>query len=126
MLALSSTPRTLIVAKPFAVGVQVDDQLAGVPDVRRHVVPPSVEISTRVTTPPPVSVELPEIVTATFSGATVPGSGDVIVAIGAVVSVDADAGTRPGCSVVGCALMSANRFTIDCLTAESDVPLPES
>jgi hypothetical protein len=42
------------------------------------------------------------------------GRGDVIVAVGAVVSVEADATTRPPTSAYGCTPMSAKRLTIAC------------
>src|SRR5215471_14964099 len=84
-----------------------------------RVVPPSVETSTPATTPPPVSAADPLTVTAAPSDSVAPEDGDVIVEVGAVVSVDAVAAVTPDISVVGCTPMSANRFTVACCMAES-------
>ena len=48
-------------------------------------------------------------------------TGDVIVDVGAVTSVEAVARTRPGLSVAGCAFMSASRLTVACCMAGSGV-----
>ncbi len=53
-----------------------------------QVEPPSVETSTPATTPPPVSVAVPVIVTALPSGSRFRAVGEVIVEVGGVVSVD--------------------------------------
>src|SRR5581483_10215565 len=79
-----------------------------------QVVPLSVETSTPATTPPPLSVALPEIVVAVPSGIVAPGAGEAIVEVGAVVSVDLLAGTRPAISELGWAPISASRLTVAC------------
>src|SRR5262249_39843673 len=81
--------------------------------------PPSVETSTPATTPPPVSLAVPETVTRAPSARLAPGAGAVIVAVGAVLSVDAVATTRPVMSWYGCAPMSANRLTVACCMVRS-------
>ncbi len=43
-----------------------------------------------------------------------PEAGAVIAEVGAVVSVEAVAATRPACNVAGWACMSASRFTVAC------------
>jgi hypothetical protein len=48
-----------------------------------------------------VSVAVPVIVIGLPYGTVAPEAGDVIVAVGGVVSVDFVAATRPGCMVVG-------------------------
>ena len=47
------------------------------------------ETSTPATTPPPLSVAVPVIVTVVPSATVAPAAGEVIVEVGAVVSVDA-------------------------------------
>src|SRR5215471_2444652 len=89
-----------------------------------RVVPPSVETSTPATTPLPVSDADPLTVTAAPSDSVAPEDGDVIVEVGAVVSVDAAAADSPDISVVGCAPISASRFTVACCMAESVLPVP--
>src|SRR5215475_7507010 len=84
-----------------------------------QVVPPSVDTSTPATTPPPASLAVPLTVIAEPFGTVAPCAGDVIAEVGAVASADAVAAVRPGISVVGCAPMSANRFTVACCMAES-------
>ena len=75
--------------------------------------PPSIETSTPPTTPPPVSAAVPD--SNGVPGCTVsPEAGEVMVETGGVVSVDADAGSNPACSVTGWTPMSANRFTVAC------------
>ncbi len=87
--------------------------------------PPSTETSTPPTTPP-LSVAVPVTVTAVFAATLLPADGDVMVDTGGVVSVDAVAGSRPGCSVVGCAFMSARMFTVACCMFASGAALPRS
>jgi hypothetical protein len=79
-----------------------------------HVEPPSVETSTPATTPPPVSVAVPVIVTALPSASLAPDAGEVIVEVGGVVSVDLLAGASSELSVEGCAPISARRLTVAC------------
>ena len=43
-----------------------------------------------------------------------PAAGEVMAAVGAVVSVEAVAATSPDCSVTGCTPMSANRLIVAC------------
>ena len=57
---------------------------------------------------------VPEIVNRVPSAIAAPGDGLLIVELGAVVSVERDAGDRPLISDVGCAPMSANRLTVAC------------
>ena len=73
MLPLSSKPRTLIVAGPGNVGVQLKVQL-DVPLTNCQVVPPSTEISTPASTPP-TSLALPLIVTALLLVSVAPFAG---------------------------------------------------
>ena len=50
-----------------------------VPFARRHDVPPSTDTSTAATMPPPVSVDVPVMVTAWPAGTLAPDDGDVMV-----------------------------------------------
>ena len=61
-----------------------------------QVLPPSVDTSTPATTPPPASAAVPEIVTWLPSCSVAPVVGELITEVGAVVSVEALVGTRPG------------------------------
>src|SRR5579864_2151725 len=88
----------------------VVDWAAAVRTVGCQVAPPSVEISTPATTPPPASVAAPEMVMAAPSAKFEPGAGEVIVEVGGVVSVDGLATTSPGISAYGWAPMSAKRL----------------
>ncbi len=108
---LSSVARTLIVVlgAPWTSHEYVH---ALVPLARCQVAPPSVETSTPATTPPPASVAVPLSVMRLPSAAV--AGGEVSVAVGFVVSVEAEADTRPLCRVAGCAPMSANRLTVAC------------
>src|SRR5215467_7518987 len=124
MLPLSSVALLRIVIVPTAVGVQVYVQLP-VPDAGCHVAP-SRETSTAPTTPPPASLAVPLIVMGTPNSITAPGTGDVIVDVGAVVSLDAVALTTPGMRLPGCAPMSAKRLTVACCIATSGVDGPPS
>src|SRR6266700_908121 len=114
---LSSTARLRMVNDPFCPGcqeyVQFSRPLAGC-----HVVPPSTETSTPPTTPPPISVAVPEMLTV-LDCIVEPPLGEVIVELGAVASVDAEAATRPVCRVAGRAPRSANKFTVACCIRES-------
>ena len=97
MLPLSSVARTLIVVEgePWAIHGYVQlTVVAAWPVIVAgcQVEPPSVETSTPATTPPPASVELPETVTLLPSVRCWPAVGELIVDVGAVVSVDAVAG----------------------------------
>ena len=69
--------------------------------------PPSKEISTPATTPPPMSVAVP--VTRPEARLSC-----VIWLTGAAWSVDAEAATKPGMSVSGCTFMSASRLMVAC------------
>ena len=92
-----------------------------------QVLPPSVEISTPATTPPPASFAVPLMVTAEPSENEAPWDGEVIVEVGGVVSVDAVADVSPGISEAGWAPMSASTFTVACCMAGSGgVRLPAS
>src|SRR3954447_6810425 len=71
-------------------------------------------------TPPPVSAAVP--VSVTFDPSATDAGGLVIVDVGAVVSVDGDARTRPVASAPGWAPMSAKRFTVAWRMFGSDVP----
>ena len=53
-------------------------------------------------------------VTAMPAGTVAPFAGDVMPETGGAASADADAGSRPACSVAGWAPMSASRFTVAC------------
>jgi len=75
--------------------------------------PPSVDISTPATTPP-VSAAVPLMVTTVPSAIVAPPAGDVILDVGAVVSVDATAGVSPAMMVTGWVPMSAKRLTVAC------------
>src|SRR5438067_2869986 len=112
-LPLSSTARLLIVTLPVLDGVQLYVQLAR-PLAGCHVVPPSVDTSMPPTTPPPESLAVPVIVTATFACRLAPADGAVMTEVGAAISLDADAATRPVCRFAGCALRSAKRLTVAC------------
>src|SRR5450755_2226254 len=79
-----------------------------------QVVPPSVETSTPATTPPPASVAGPVIVTLLPSARLAPATGERIVELGGVVSLDALVAVNPCSSVAGCAPMSASRLTVAC------------
>src|ERR1700730_13122110 len=50
-----------------------------------------------------------------------PAAGEAMVDVGGCVSVEAEAATRPGCNVAGCAPMSANRLTVACSMFRSGV-----
>src|SRR5215211_4027391 len=113
LLPLSSTARDLIVVLGLPCATQLYDQLE-VPLAGCQVAPPSVETSTPATTPPPASVAVPEMVTLAPSVRLAPALGELIVELGAAVSVEAVAGTSPDCSVCGWAPMSANRLTVAC------------
>src|SRR2546426_10327711 len=95
--AVSSTARLLIVTLPAILGVHVCVHvlLPGVhPDAGCHVAPPSTETSTPATRPPPESVALPVIVADCGTVKVAPGR--LIVDTGDAVSMDCEAGTRPG------------------------------
>src|ERR1700690_1095216 len=94
------------------VGVQLYVQFAR-PGAGCQVVPPSVETSTAATVPP-VSVAVPVIVVWVPACTVPPETGEVMVELGGVVSVDFEAGTKPDCNVVGWTPMSANRLMVAC------------
>ena len=94
---------------------------SGAPQVR----PPLVDTSTPPTIPP-WSAAVPEMVTGVPTTTVCPSVREVMVAVGAVTSVDMVAGTRPGCSEPGCTPMSANRFTVACCIRGSAVEAPPS
>ena len=79
------------------------------------------ETSTPATTPP-VSAAVPLMVILAPSPTVAPPAGEVIVEVGAVVSVDAVAAVSPEISAYGCTPMSANRFTVACCMLRSGVP----
>ena len=66
-----------------------------------HVFPPSKDISTAATTPPPPSLAFPENVIFAPEEKVAPFEGEVIDAVGAVKSDDCDAVVRPACRVAG-------------------------
>src|SRR5664279_2643210 len=111
-LPLSSTARVLIVLVGAPWAIQLYVQLV-VPVAGCQVEPPSVDTSTPATVPPE-SLAVPLIVTDVPSGTVPPGAGEVIVEVGAVVSVEAVAAWMPEIGVDGWAPMSANRFTVAC------------
>ena len=113
MFALSSVARARSVAVPALLGVQVYVHEL-VPVARCQVAPLSVETSTPATTPPPVSVAVPDTVTALPTLVLEPFAGAVMLAVGGVVSVDLLAATRPVCRVAGWTPMSASRLTVAC------------
>ena len=80
-----------------------------------QVEPPSVETSTPATTPPPLSVAVPLIVTVLPFANVAPADGEVIVEVGGG-GVGGLRGRRqvriPACA--GCAPMSASRLTVAC------------
>ncbi len=121
-LALSSVARTRICRVPVVTGVKLKLQLL-VPDAGCHVAPPSTDTSTPATTPP-VSLAVP--VTLTVPGTVAPGNGVLMTVTGAVVSVEAEAGTMPAARVPGCAPMSASRFTVACCMRRSVGAEPRS
>ena len=102
MLPESSTARALIVVEgaPWAIHEYVHEE---VPVAVCQVAPPSVETSTAATTPPPASVAVPEIVVELPSASPAPSDGEVTVALGSVVSVDAGVAINPDWRVAGCA-----------------------
>ncbi len=78
-----------------------------------QVAPPSADTSTPPTCPP-TSLAVPVTVTCVPSTGWAPPAGEVMMAVGGVVSVDAVAGCSPAIRVAGCTPMSANRFTVAC------------
>src|SRR6266566_8853030 len=120
-LPLSSTALDSMAAVGLPCATHVKVQFV-VPVAGSQVLPPSVDTSTPATTPPPASPAVPVIVTVVPSEMLAPAAGDVIVDVGAVVSVDAVAAVSPEISVEGCAPMSANRLTVTCCMVESDLP----
>src|SRR6266852_4717883 len=103
-LPLSSTARLLIVTVPELAGVQANVQLSRPP-----------------TTPPPVSVAVPLMVTAVPCWKVAPATGEVIDEVGGRLSVEAEAATRPACSVAGWTPISASKFTVACCIRTSVV-----
>src|SRR5206468_985788 len=97
-LPLSSIARLRIVAEPSAPGDQSKLQVA-VPCAACHVAPPSTDTSTPATTPPPLSVAVPVIVTRLPLWTCAPAAGDVTTDVGAKISVDALVAMRPLCRV---------------------------
>src|SRR5664279_514618 len=92
-LPLSSTARVLIVLDGLPCAIQLYVQLV-VPVAGCQVAPPLVDTSTPATVPPE-SLAAPLIVTAVPSGTLPPGAGEVILDVGATVSVDAVASWIP-------------------------------
>src|SRR4051812_43469121 len=92
------------------------------PVVGCQVVPPSSEISTPPTIPPAASDAVPLMTTSLAPATWTFAAGEVIVEVGAVVSVDRVAGARPLTSEAGWMLpMSASRLTIAWRIAGSGV-----
>src|SRR5207249_11862013 len=90
-LPLSSTARLIRFVVPRMPGLHVKLQLSR-PSARRHVVPPSTETSTAPTTPPPLSVAVPVIVTDDSADRPAPLAGDGMVDVGGTTAVLAVAG----------------------------------
>jgi hypothetical protein len=82
-LALSSTARLRIVVVPAVIGVQVKLQVSR-PSAGCHVDPLSVETSTPPTTPPPLSLAVPEIVVGKPHVNVTPDEGEDMIEVGAV------------------------------------------
>jgi hypothetical protein len=78
-----------------------------------QVAPPSADTSTPPTCPP-TSLAVPVTATCVPSTGCAPAAGEVMLAVGGVVSADAVAGCNPAIRVAGCTPMSANRFTVAC------------
>ena len=66
-----------------------------------QVLPLSVDTSTPATTPPPLSVAVPETVTVLPLAMVELAAGEVILDVGGVLSVAAVAATKPDSRVVG-------------------------
>src|SRR3954452_16682575 len=121
-LPLSSIERLRIVAAPGTLGDQSKLQVV-VPAATCHVLPPSTDTSTLATAPPPVSAAVPLMVTRLPVSIAALAAGDVMVDVGAKMSVVAPAairgraGSAPGCREPGCTPMSASRFTVACWIA---------
>src|SRR3954469_913776 len=122
-LRLSSIARLWIVAAPVDGAFHVNDQFPR-PVAAFPVVPPSTEPSTAPTVPPPASVAVP--VTVTVPDTLSPDAGEVIVEVGAVVSVEAVTAVRPLWSVPAWAPMSARRLAVACCIRPSGVDPPRS
>jgi hypothetical protein len=75
----------MIVACPGVVGVNAKLH-AVVPVAALKVAPPSTDTSTRATDPPPVSLAVPVMLTATPVNTVAPAVGKVIAEVGAAVS----------------------------------------
>ena len=76
------------------------------------------------TTPPPVSVAVPVMVTGLPAVDSRAGRRRGDRRGRGVVSVEAVAATRPDCSVAGCTPMSANRLTVACCMRDIGAALP--
>src|SRR5436305_888757 len=84
-LPLSSIARLRSVADPSPPGDQSKLQVV-VPCATCQVVPPSTDTSTLATTPPPLSVAVPLIVTRLPLSTCPPAAGDVMTDVGAKMS----------------------------------------
>ena len=124
-LPLSSVARLRSVKLPELPAAQVYVHVPR-PVARCQVVPPSVETSTPPTTPPPVSVAVPDTVTCVPGAIELLAAGEVIVDLGAVASELGVAAVRPVMSVPGWAPMSANRLTVACCMLVLAAALPRS
>src|SRR5438105_6368798 len=118
-LPLSSTARALMVVLGLPCAAHGYDQLTDAPAGELSVAgcqlaPLSVETSTPATTPPPLSVAVPEMLAWLPSCSASPCPGEAIVVLGASVSDDLPAALSPAISDPGCAPMSANRLTVAC------------
>ena len=100
MFRLSSVARLISVTCPLEPGVQLHVQSL-VPEAGCQVAPPSTETSTPATTPPPLSLAVPVIVTEPPGATVEPAAGEVIAEAGGSASVEAAAATSPGCRLPG-------------------------
>ena len=88
-----------------------------------QLVPPSRETSTPATLPP-TSAAVPVTVTMAPLVNVAPDVGEVIVDVGAVVSVDLAATVNVASRVTGCAPWSARMFTVACFMSVDGVGSP--
>src|SRR5262249_46264209 len=76
-------------------------------------------------TTPPASDAVPLTVTGDPLATVAPAAGAVTAEAGGVASVEAVAGTRPDCRVVGWTPMSARRLTVACCMVRWGVTGPQ-
>ena len=125
---LSSNERKRILKVPLPVDGHVKDHVT-VPSILLSVAclqvfPASTDISTPATTPPPASTAVPVKLSVAPEGNVAPFAGEVIVAVGAIASVDAVTDTIPGINVAGCTFISANRLMVACCISGLTEALP--